>query len=88
MRGLIFFMLSLEKLQTSNSIQDAGPREAPPDPPSSTDRTKLKGWKSVYSPYMLFGRRSRRSCGISFVSTISILFFSILPYRCSSLFPF
>ena len=43
MRGLIFFMLSLEKLQSSNSIQDAGPREAPPDPPSSTDRTKLKG---------------------------------------------
>ena len=51
MRGLIFFMLSLEKLQSSNSIQDAGPREAPPDPPSSTDRTKLKGQTSVYSEF-------------------------------------
>ena len=75
MRGLFFFMLSLENLQTSNSDQEARPRGAPKDPPSSTDRTKLKGLRKGYIPYMLFGRRSRRSCGISFVSTISIFFF-------------
>ena len=43
----IFFMLSLEKLQTSNSDQGTRPREAPTDPPSSSDRTKLKGQRSV-----------------------------------------
>ena len=48
---LFFFTLSLEKLQTSNSDQGAGPREAPPDPPSSTDRTKLKGQSSVCSEF-------------------------------------
>ena len=61
MCGLIFFMLSLENLQTSNSDQGTRPREAPPDPSSSSDRTKLKGLRSVYSPYMLFVLRSRRS---------------------------
>ena len=45
-------MLSLEKLQTSNSDQGFNPREAPPDPPSSSDRTKLKGKRSVYRVWM------------------------------------
>ena len=88
MRGLFFFMLSLEKLQSSNSIQDAGPREAPPDPPSSTDRTKLKGLRKGYIPYMLFVRRSRRCCGISFVSTISIFFFFFPSYLTDALLYF
>ena len=48
---LNFFMLSLEKLQTSNSNQGAKPREAPPDLPSSSDRTKLKGQMSVYREF-------------------------------------
>ena len=43
----IFLMLSLEKLQNLNSDQGPRPREAPPDPPSSIERTKLKGKRSV-----------------------------------------
>ena len=59
---LNFFMLSLETLQTSNSDQGAKPREASPDPPSSSDRTKLKGKRSVYRE---FKWRRRCKCQLS-----------------------
>ena len=51
-------MRFLDQLQTSNSEgsrQGARPKEAPPDPSSSIDRTKQKGCRSVY---VLFVPRS------------------------------
>ena len=33
----------LAKRKASNSVQGTSPKETPPDSPSSTDRTELKG---------------------------------------------